>query len=142
MRSFPCSRMGDSRGQLMAERSDRHASTTPVEATAADDATGLAFRTATELAEALAQRKISPRELLDSAISHRSARPKDQRGCGARLDRAHHRRCPLARGEHRPLLGLPMTVKQQLTIAGLPTTWGDPDFRDWRAAPIAFRCSG
>ncbi|HKM68747.1 MAG TPA: hypothetical protein VJX94_01465 [Stellaceae bacterium] len=29
----------------------------------------MAFRTATELAEALAQRKISARELLDSAIS-------------------------------------------------------------------------
>ena len=31
------------------------------------------------------------------------------------------------------LLGLPMTVKEQFTIAGLPTTWGFPHFRDWRA---------
>jgi hypothetical protein len=26
-----------------------------------------------------------------------------------------------------------MTVKEQFTIAGLPTTWGFPHFRDWRA---------
>jgi amidase len=39
----------------------------------------------------------------------------------------------LARGERRPLLGLPMTVKEQFTVAGLPTTWGYPNFRDWRA---------
>src|SRR5262249_17648474 len=38
----------------------------------------------------------------------------------------------LARGERRPLLGLPMTVKEQFNVAGLPTTWGNPEFRDWR----------
>ena len=38
----------------------------------------------------------------------------------------------LARGETKPLLGLPMTVKEQFNVAGLPTTWGDPKFKDWR----------
>jgi amidase len=38
----------------------------------------------------------------------------------------------LARGERRPLLGLPMTVKEQFNVAGFPTTWGYPRFRDWR----------
>ena len=38
----------------------------------------------------------------------------------------------LGRGERRPLLGLPMTVKEQFNVAGLPTTWGYPQFRDWR----------
>lgn len=38
----------------------------------------------------------------------------------------------LTRGEHRPLLGLPMTVKEQFNVAGLPTTWGYSRFRDWR----------
>ena len=38
----------------------------------------------------------------------------------------------LARGERRPLLGLPMTVKEQFNVAGLPTTWGNPEFGDWR----------
>src|SRR5579862_1952099 len=26
-----------------------------------------------------------------------------------------------------------MTVKEQFRVAGLPTTWGHPEFRDWRA---------
>lgn len=38
----------------------------------------------------------------------------------------------LARGDRRPLLGLPMTVKEQFNVAGLPTTWGEPKSRDWR----------
>jgi len=39
----------------------------------------------------------------------------------------------MARGERRPLLGLPMTVKEQFSVAGLPTTWGNPQFKDWKA---------
>ena len=38
----------------------------------------------------------------------------------------------LGRGERLPLLGLPMTVKEQFSIAGLPTSWGHPKFRDWQ----------
>jgi amidase len=38
----------------------------------------------------------------------------------------------LAQGERLPLLGLPMTVKESLDVAGLPTTWGVPHFRDFR----------
>ena len=38
----------------------------------------------------------------------------------------------LARGERRPLLGVPMTVKESYDVAGLPTTWGLPAFRDFR----------
>lgn len=30
----------------------------------------------------------------------------------------------IARGERRPLLGVPMTVKESFDMAGLPTTWG------------------
>ena len=30
----------------------------------------------------------------------------------------------LARGERRPLLGVPITVKESFNVAGLPTTWG------------------
>jgi len=37
----------------------------------------------------------------------------------------------LARGERRPLLGLPMTVKESYHMAGLPTTWGMPQFKGW-----------
>ena len=38
----------------------------------------------------------------------------------------------LARGERRPLLGIPMTVKESFNVAGLPTTWGFPRGKDWR----------
>jgi amidase len=30
------------------------------------------------------------------------------------------------------LLGVPITVKEQFGVAGLPTTWGNPKFNDWR----------
>lgn len=39
----------------------------------------------------------------------------------------------LARGERRPLLGLPMTVKESFNLAGLPTTWGFEFARQHRA---------
>lgn len=39
----------------------------------------------------------------------------------------------LARGECRPLLGVPMTVKKAFNVAGLPTTWGIASQKDWTA---------
>jgi hypothetical protein len=43
----------------------------------------------------------------------------------------------LAKGERRPLLGLPMTVKEQFNIAGLPTTWGHLKYKAWKPAQDA-----
>lgn len=37
----------------------------------------------------------------------------------------------VARGERGALLGLPMTVKESLNVAGLPTTWGLPEHADY-----------
>src|SRR5260370_39060000 len=37
----------------------------------------------------------------------------------------------LARGETRPLLGIPLTVKESYNVAGLPTTWGFPAQKDF-----------
>jgi amidase len=37
----------------------------------------------------------------------------------------------LARGETAPLLGVPMTVKEAHNVAGLPTTWGIEEARDF-----------
>ena len=52
------------------------------------------------------------------------------------FDRAHAAAAAadaaLDRGERRPLLGVPMTVKEQFNVAGLPTCWGYTRFRDWR----------
>ena len=36
-----------------------------------------------------------------------------------------------ARGESKPLLGLPMTVKESYNVGGLPTTWGFPAQKDF-----------
>ncbi len=97
----------------------------------------MAYHRATDLIAALANRSVSSRELVDAAIARIEALdPKlnavvvrdfaAARAAAITADEA------LARGERRPLLGLPMTVKEQFNIAGLPTTWGDPAFKDWR----------
>ena len=36
-----------------------------------------------------------------------------------------------ARGKRRPLLGIPMTIKESYNIAGTPTTWGFPQQKDF-----------
>ncbi|MFF1745501.1 amidase [Streptomyces mirabilis] len=42
-----------------------------------------------------------------------------------------------AHGEDRPLLGIPVTVKESYNIAGLPTTWGMPPHRNYMPAEDA-----
>jgi amidase len=37
----------------------------------------------------------------------------------------------LGRGDQRKLLGIPMTIKEAFNVAGLPTTWGFPQFKDF-----------
>ena len=96
-----------------------------------------AYRTATDLLQALAARQVSARELLDAAIARIEALdPKINAVVVRDFDRARAAAdaadAALARGEHRPLLGLPMTVKEQFNVAGLPTCWGIEKFRDWR----------
>src|SRR5262249_27378356 len=114
----------------------------PIAATARDGGSvseGLAYRTAADLVRALADRQVSSRELVDAAIAHIEALdPKINavvvrdfdcaRATAKAADEA------LARGEKKPLLGLPMTVKEQFYIAGLRTTWGDPKSKSNRAA--------
>ncbi|MGA5472974.1 amidase [Streptomyces arboris] len=46
-----------------------------------------------------------------------------------------------ARGEDRPLLGIPVTVKESYNVAGLPTTWGLPLHRDHIPAEDAVQVS-
>ncbi|GLY50022.1 amidase [Lentzea sp. NBRC 102530] len=50
---------------------------------------------------------------------------------------ARHADQARARGEDRPLLGIPVTVKESYDIAGLPTTWGMPEHRDRHPAEDA-----
>jgi len=39
----------------------------------------------------------------------------------------------LARGATRPLLGVPITIKEAFNVAGMKTTWGNPAFAGFRA---------
>jgi amidase len=95
------------------------------------------YRMATDLAQDLAARKISARELLDAAIARIEQLDSKINAVVVRdFDRARTAAdaadAALGRGERRPLLGLPMTVKEQFNVAGLPTSWGYPKFKDWR----------
>jgi amidase len=89
------------------------------------------YRTVKDLVALLLARQVSAVELLGRAIARIEARDgklnavvvRDfgrARAVAAEADRA------LARGERRPLLGVPMTVKESFNVAGLPTTFGVP----------------
>jgi len=98
----------------------------------------LAYRTACDLVKALANRQVSSRELVDSAISRIEALdPKINAVVVRDFDRARAAAgaadAALAKGERRTLLGVPVTVKEQYAVAGLPTTNGNPKYKDWRA---------
>jgi amidase len=85
--------------------------------------------TAAQLVEALAARRVGALELCDAAIARIEARDGDINAVVVRdFDRAREQAraadVALAAGERRPLLGLPMTVKESFNVAGLPTTWG------------------
>lgn len=89
------------------------------------------YRSARDLAAALAAREISSAELIDLAIARIEARDGKLNAVVARdFERAKLAAVEadkaLARGEKRPLLGVPMTVKESFNVAGLATTWGIP----------------
>ena len=92
------------------------------------------YRSAIELRDALAARKLSARELVDAAIARIEALdPKINAVVVRDFDRARAAAKAaddaLANGRRKPLLGLPMTVKEQYNVAGLPTCWGYPKFK-------------
>ena len=89
------------------------------------------YRTARGLVDDLRARRVSAMELLDQAIARierldgtlKAVVVRDfdpARNAARAADEA------LTRGEQRPLLGLPITVKEAFNVAGLPTTWGLP----------------
>jgi amidase len=108
----------------------------PARAAAGDD---FSYRFAADLLKDLANRRVSSRELVDAAIARIEALdPKINAVVVRDFDRARQAAdaadAALAKGERHPLLGLPMTVKEQFYITGLPTTWGDPKSKDNRAS--------
>jgi amidase len=104
------------------------------------------FKTATELSAALTARKVSALELAQDAIG-RIERHDTKinavcvRDFGRALEAARAADAALARGERRPLLGIPLTVKESYNVAGLPTTWGIPAQKDFRPAEDALAIS-
>jgi amidase len=100
------------------------------------------YMTATELLAAMAARQVSAVELtqraiarierLDGAINAICVRDFERALAAARdADAAR------ARGDVRPLLGVPITLKESFNVAGLTTTWGFPAHKDFRPAEDA-----
>jgi amidase len=104
------------------------------------------FKTATDLSAALAARQVSAVELAQDAIG-RIERHDTKinavcvRDFGRALDAARAADAALARGEARPLLGIPLTIKESYNVAGLPTTWGIPAQKDFRPTEDALAIS-
>ena len=91
-----------------------------------------------ELAAALADRKVGAVELFEAAVERieRLDGPINAvvvRDFDRARDAAKSADAALARGERRPLLGVPMTVKEAFNVAGLRTTWGSEVFGEWIA---------
>jgi amidase len=89
-----------------------------------------------ELAKALRTRKISASELIEHAIARIEALDERLNAVVVRdferaLKAATAADVALARGERRPLLGIPITFKEAFNVTGLPTTWGFPQFKDF-----------
>ncbi|MFN9999646.1 MAG: amidase family protein, partial [bacterium] len=106
-------------------------------------ATDLPFRTATSLAAALRAKKISARELLDlylTRVATHNPRLNDvvELATARARRRARAADRALAAGvRNRPLLGVPMTIKESFDVAGMRTSWGDPALKENVAAADA-----
>lgn len=103
------------------------------------------YSTATEMLAALRGKAISSRELVDLHVQRIEERDGRLNAIPVRTfdrareaaTRADDRR---AAGEHAPLLGLPMTLKESTQTAGLPQSAGIEPFKDYRPesdGPIA-----
>ncbi|HMM92390.1 amidase family protein, partial [Bradyrhizobium sp.] len=104
------------------------------------------FKTAVELSAALAAKKVSAVELAEDAIGRIERHDRKINAICVRdferaLAAARTADAELARGANRPLLGIPLTVKESYNVAGLPTTWGIPAHKDFRPAEDALSIS-
>ncbi|MBF4996044.1 amidase [Nocardia sp. BSTN01] len=94
------------------------------------------FQSAQEIVAALRAGDVTSMELTEDAIARIEREDKvinaicvptfdRARAAAQRADQAR------ARGEDRPLLGVPVTVKESYDVAGLPTTWGMPQHANY-----------
>jgi amidase len=96
----------------------------------------LDFASITELSDALLAHRISASELMEHTIERIETLDRRFNSIVVRdfdraLEAAKAADASLARGERRPLLGVPTTLKEPFNVAGLPTTFGYPRFRDF-----------
>jgi amidase len=94
------------------------------------------YATAAELTAAMDAGEVSAVELTTAAIDRIEQLDGELNAICVRdfdraLSAARDADGARARGERRPLLGVPMTVKESFNVAGLPTTWGIPPFKDF-----------
>src|SRR5215470_2993324 len=97
------------------------------------------FGSATELLDALRSRKVTSRELTDLYIRRIERHDGRLNVVVVRdFDRARQRARAadeaVARGERAPLLGLPITLKESINVAGLATTCGVPEWKGFISA--------
>jgi amidase len=90
-----------------------------------------------DLVAALQARKVSALELTNLAIARierldRCINAVVVHDFERARDAARMADAALSRGETGALLGVPMTVKESFNVAGLPTTWGIPQFRHFK----------
>ena len=103
-----------------------------------------AFASATKLSDEIRDRHIGCVELLDFYLARAERyNPALNAIVVWRVDNARERAraadAALARGERwGPLHGIPMTVKESFNVAGLPTTFGNPLWKDNIATGNAF----
>lgn len=101
-----------------------------------------AFKSARELSQALRAKKVSALELTQEAIA-RIQRYDAQinavcvRDFSRALGAARAADQVIARGDAGPLTGIPVTVKESYNVAGLPTTWGFVQQKQFMAAEDA-----
>ena len=108
-----------------------------------DQAEGLAnddilFGSATAAVQALRRGDVSSRELTELLLARIAAVDPvvnavvELRGDEA-LSEADAADRAIASAAERPLLGVPLTVKDSFNVRGLHTTWGNPEARDYVA---------
>jgi amidase len=104
------------------------------------------FKSAVELSAALAAKQVSALELAQDAIGRIERHDGKINAVCVRdfergLEAARAADASLARGETKPLLGIPLTVKESYNVAGLPTTWGFAAQKDFRPGEDALSIS-
>jgi hypothetical protein len=103
------------------------------------DVSDTLFRSATDAARLLGQKEISARELTEALLARIDAvNPAinavvELRADDALQEAAAADRTVAAGARLGPLHGVPMTVKDSFDVAGLHTTWGNPEFADYVA---------